>query len=91
VKAAFVAVTTAAIRCRQHVENQVVGHVDAVATWGMLNSLAILAWLEAVLRNEFAEGPKGPFADRAQGMKMALRSRMDAMLLDTRFSAFLHP
>ena len=30
-KAAFVAVTAAAIRCHQYVENKVVGHVDAVA------------------------------------------------------------
>ena len=46
-KAAFVAVTTAAIRCRQYLENHEVDHVDAVAAWGwrMLNSLVILACL----------------------------------------------
>ena len=32
-KAAFVAVTAAAIRCRQYAENQVVDHVDAIAAW----------------------------------------------------------
>ena len=43
-KAAFVAVTAAAIRCRQYIENQVIYHVGAVSAWKwrMLNSLAIL-------------------------------------------------
>ena len=55
-KTAFVAVTAAAIRCRQYLENQEVGHVDAVAAgeWHMLNSLAILAWLKTVFGNELA-------------------------------------
>ena len=75
-KAAFVAVTTAAICCRQYVENQVVDQVGAVATWEwrMLNSLAILAWLNAFMRNALAAGPRAPFADRANGMKSALSS-----------------
>ena len=51
----------------------------------MLNSLAILAWLKAVLGNESAAGPRAPFAEKANGMKGALRSWMDAMILGTRF------
>jgi len=53
-KTAFVAVTVAAIRCRQYVENQVVDHVDAVVAWEwrMLNSLAILTWLKTFLINQ---------------------------------------
>ena len=65
-KAAFVALTAAAIRCRQYFQNQEVDHVDAVSAWEwrMLNSLAILAWLRAVLRNELVAGlgfPYGPW------------------------------
>ena len=43
-KTAFVAMTAAAIRCRQYAENKVTDHVDAVAAWEwcMLNSLVIL-------------------------------------------------
>ena len=83
----IVAVTAAAIRCRQYVENQVVDQVDAVAAWEwrMLNSLAILTWLKAALKGKLAAGPGAPFADKAKGMKMALRSRMGAMMLGTRF------
>ena len=75
-KTAFVAVTAAVIRCRQYVENQVAGHVGAASVWEwrMPNSLAILAWLKAVLGNELAAGPKAPFAERANGTKRALRS-----------------
>ena len=64
-KAAFVAVTAAVIRCRQYFEDQVVGHVgaDAAWEWRMLNSLAILTWLKTFLRNALAAGPRGPFAD----------------------------
>ena len=58
-KTAFVAVTAAAIRCRQYVENKKVGHVDAAAAWEwrMLNSLAILEWLKTSMRNALADGP----------------------------------
>ena len=85
-KAAFVAMTAAAIRCRQYVEIQVVDHADAAVAWEwrMLNSLAILAWLKAIPRNELAAGPRAPFADRTKGMKRALRFRMGAMFLGTR-------
>ena len=51
----------------------------------MLNSLAILAWPKAVLRDELAAGPGAPFAERAKGVKMAPRSRMGAMMFGTRF------
>ena len=75
-KTAFVAVTAAAIFCRQYLESQMADHVDAVSVWEwrMPNSLAILAWLKAVLGNELAAGPKAPFAERANGTKRALRS-----------------
>ena len=45
-KTAFVAVTVAAIHCRQYVKNQVVDHEDAAVAWEwrILNSLAILTW-----------------------------------------------
>jgi hypothetical protein len=74
-KTAFVAVTATAIRCHQYVENKVVGHVGAVAAWEwrMLNSLGILTWLDTFMRNALAAGPRAPFADRANGMKAALR------------------
>ena len=51
-KTAFVAVTATAIRCRQYVEEPGGRQVFAVATWKwrMLNSLAILRWLRAILR-----------------------------------------
>ena len=64
-KTTFVAVTAAAIRRRQYVESQVVGHVDAVAAWEwrMLNSLAILAWPKTSLRNALAAGPRAPVAE----------------------------
>ena len=66
-KTAFVAVTAAAIRCRQYMENQVVGIVGAASAWEwrVLNSLAVLAWLKAVFRNGLAAGPGAPFAERA--------------------------
>ena len=62
-KTAFAAVTATAISCRQYAENQVVDNVDAVAAlrWRMLNLLAILTWLQAVLRNGLAAGPRAPF------------------------------
>ena len=90
-KKAFVAVTAAAIRCRQYLENQVVDHVDVAAAWEwrMLNSLAILTWLKTFLRNVIAAWPRAPFADRANGMKSALRSWMDAMVFGTRFFCIL--
>ena len=68
-KTAFVAVTAAAIRCRQYLENQVVDHVDVVAAWElrMLNSQAILTWLKISLRNMQAAGPSASFADRKTG------------------------
>ena len=48
----------------------------------MLNSLAILKCMKAILSNELAAVPGAvPFAERAKGMKMALRSMMDALLL----------
>ena len=83
-KAALVAVAATAIRCRQYVENQVVGHVGAAAAWEwrILNSLAILAYLEIFLGNALAAGQRAPFADKANGMKTALRSWM---VLGTRF------
>ena len=82
-KAAFVAVTAAAIRCRQYVENQVASHVGAAAAWEwrMLNPLVILRWLKTALGNELAAGLGAPFAGRATGMKKALRSGTDAMIL----------
>ena len=52
----------------------------------MLNSLAILAWLKTIMRNELAAArAEAPFADGAKGMKMALRSRMGAVILGMRF------
>ena len=79
--------TAAAICCCQYVENQVVDQMDAIAAWEwrMLNSLAIFTWLMAILGNELAAGPGAPFAERTNGIKMALRSRMDAVMLGSRF------
>ena len=78
-------------RMAQYVESHVVDHVGAVATWEwrMLNSLAILTWMKTFLRNALAAGPGAPFADRANGMKTALRSWMDAMIFGTRFFCIL--
>ena len=92
-KTAFVAVTAAAVRCRQYVKNQVVDQDGAVAAseLRMLNSLAILEWLKAVFWTNIAAGPKAPFADTIKGMKMALRSKTDAMALGTRFFCISAP
>ena len=54
--------------CRQKVEYQVADEVVAAAAWEwrMLNSLAILTWPMAILRNGVSAGPRAPFAERAK-------------------------
>ena len=59
---------TVFFRCdRRRRKNQVVDRVFAVSAWEwrMLNSLAILVWLKAALRNELAAGPGALLAERA--------------------------
>ena len=49
----------------------------------MQNSLAIFAWLKAIWRNEIAARRRAAFEGSAGGIKMALRSRMEAAVLGT--------
>ena len=41
-----------------------------------------LGMAEGRLEEELAAGPRSPFTDRANGIKKALRSRMDALIFD---------
>ena len=51
-------------------------HAAAASALGILNDFE---------RPEERFYPRAPFTDRARGMEIALRSRMDVMILGTRF------